>query len=166
MPSGPSPRGDARRHRRGSLVRNVVVLGLAAAALLTYIGTTGYVRRKGNALAQGERHAQALMLRMGDSQQLPLNLEPQPQTNEQGRSITFEWLDRESARNLRGRSERIIVAQSTPLPGVFARRGRVVMFFKDGAFDVEWVTLRGFDRLAADQNALLRRLKSAASPED
>lgn len=162
-PNCPSPESDARTVRRGSLLRNVIVLGIAAAALLTYIGSAGYVRRKGNAIAQGERHAQALMLLMGDSRQLPLNLEPQPQSNAHGRPIAFAWLDRESARSLRGRGERIIVAQSSPLPGVFARRGRAVMFFEDGEFDVEWLTLRDFDRLAADQDALLRRLESEGS---
>ena len=157
---------NQRMDRRSSVLRNVFFLALAAAALLTYIGTTGFVRRKGNAIAQGERHAQALMLRMGDSRQLPLNLELQPQTDAKGRSITFEWLDRESARILRGRDERIIAAQSTALPGMFVRRGRVVMFFEDGTFDVKWLALRDFDRLAADQDSLLRRLKSEVPPAD
>ncbi len=148
-----------RRHR----VRftSLIILVVAALALLAFIGVLGDVRRQRNAVLQAERHAEVYAARAGETGTLPLNLEPAKAEPAGTKMISMEWLSADEARLLRKSAGRVIVAWTVAMVRALGQDGRAVIFFEDGRFDVEWVTLARFREIRAAQEAEIRRLARA-----
>jgi len=143
--------------RRPQIVLLVVLLLVAAATLLVFIGLLGDFRRQGNALTQAKQQAAVYAGRSAGTGILPLNLEPEVGTESGAETISVEWLSAEEARLLRKSGSRVIVARTAPVVRALGRDGRAVVFFKDGRFDVEWVTLAEFEALRAAQQVEIAR---------
>ena len=143
--------------RRVRILSSVVLLLLAAATLIVFIGVLGDIRRQSNALLQAERHAATYAGRAEGTGILPLNLEPEAQDESGAGMIPIEWLGPDEARLLRKCRERVIVARTVPVVKAMGRNGRAVVFFRNGQFDVEWVTLSEFDELHTAQRAEIQR---------
>ena len=149
--------------RRLSILRSVVLLIVATIALLVFILAQGDARRRQRAMEQARWHASTLAKRVGEAGALPLNLEPDPAP---GRRLgMFESLSRQEARSLRRSDMRVIVAQTTPVLRVFAPDGRAAIFFRQGRFDVQWLTVQQFDELFAQQQDEIRRLEADVTPD-
>ena len=97
--------------------------------------------------------------RMADTDQLPLNLEPDVSLERQSRMIKVHWISRNDARTLRSGTGRIITTYSTRMPQVLARDGRAVVVFEDGKFNVEGLNLASFDEALAAQKREADRVR-------
>ena len=150
---------------RSSVFHSAIVLLLATLALVAFICMLGDLRRKNNAITRTRWHADAFARRVAGTDVLPLNLEPDVPPELRNQIIQVEWLPRDAARYLRSSQRRVIVAYTRPLPRVLGSNGRAVVFFQDGRFDVEWLTLSRFDGLFAAQQEEIQRLAAAAAEE-
>lgn len=157
--------GVGPRHRRRRFVRSVVFLSICTAALLVVILASGDFRRSQRAMEQMRWHASVLTGRVGPSGLLPLNLEPAPAPERLSGMFRIEWMPRDDARLLRGSGKRCAVAQTGALLQVLGREGRAVLFFENGDFDAEWMTLDQFDEQFAKQQAEIRRLAGQTTLE-
>jgi len=146
--------------KRPPLLRSVVFLLLSAGVLLIFIALLGDWRREHNILAQLESHAAAYASRMSEGGVVPLNLELSDSRDPKSR-LMDAWLSPDEARILRGADRRILAAWTVPLPRVLGADGRGVIFFEHGRFNVEWVPLKLFNALLADQTSEVRRLSAA-----
>jgi hypothetical protein len=146
--------------KRPPLLRSVVLLLLSAGALLIFILLLGDWRREHNILAQLEAHAAEYASRMSEGGIVPLNLELDDSRDPKSR-LMDAWLSRVEAQMLRGADRRILAAWTRPMLRVLGADGRGVIFFENGRFDVEWVPLKLFDSLLADQTSAIRRLSAA-----
>jgi len=154
-----SKSGDAGpRDRRRRFVRSVIFLTLCTAALLAIILASGDFRRRQRAVEQMRWHASVLTGRIGPGGLLPLNLEPDPTPERLSGMFNIEWMPRDDARLLRGSGQRCAVAQTGPLLQVLGPEGRAVLFFDNGNFDAQWMTLDRFDDYFAKQQEEIRRL--------
>ena len=166
----PNPNEDtaqtvaSRRREPGKeSLRTVVVLVVAAGGLLAFIAALGDFRRQQNALGQLQWHAGTYQLRMGDTDQLPLNLEPDVAPERQTKMIKVQWISREDARALREGTGQVIAVYSTPIPRALATDGRAVVLYEGGAFRVEWFGLDAFDEAMQAQQHEIDRLRQQRS---
>jgi hypothetical protein len=136
----------------------VVALLVATVVLFAFILVQGDVRRRQRAMGQARRYVAALVNRLGEPGALPLNLDPAPAPDRSEGTSSIEPLSREDARLLRASGQRVVAAQTRPVFQVLLPGGRAVVFFADGRFDVEWLSLAKFDELYAAQQAEIRRL--------
>ncbi len=143
-------------------LRSLLLLLVAASALLVFIAGVGDFRRKQNAIAQMLFHCDTYAARMGDTNTLPLNLEPDVAVTRQDTMIRVFWITRKDARVLRGQTGKIIAAYSGPIPRALAANGRAVAYFENGAFDAEWLTLDEFARRREKQKETVRRLAESS----
>jgi len=148
-----------RRGPRKDSLRTLVILVVAAGALLAFIAALGDFRRQQNALGQMQWHAGTYILRMGDTGQLPLNLEPDIAPQRQTKMIRVQWISRDDARTLRESADRIIAAYSVPMPRALAADGRAVVIFEGGKFHVEWLGLEAFDQAMQAQQREIDRIR-------
>ena len=147
--------------QRRSLFPNTVVLMLAIAALLTFIGIMGDARRTRNAILQADTYAAGYASRAAQTKVLPLNLEPGALSSAQPKLIDFEWLPTEHVRALRAASEPVLAAWSVPVRKFFGRDGRAAIVFHKGNFTVKWMDLAEFDQSQTAQAELVGRLSAA-----
>ena len=98
-------------------------------------------------------------MRMGDTDQLPLNLEPDVAPERQTRMIRVRWISRSDARTLREGSGRVIAVYSASIPRVLATDGRAVVIFEGGKFRVEWFDVDAFDEAMQAQQREIDRLR-------
>lgn len=156
------PEVDLHRRRR-SVLRSVLLLALCTIVLFVFILVQHDVRRRQRNMDDAFRCAGVLTGRIGEAGILPLNLEVAsggaPPVSE------FGYLLRRDAHILRASSRPIITAWTAPVSRVFAPDGRAVIFFTNGRFDVEWLTLAEFDRSYAAQQDEIQRLGTEANRE-
>lgn len=145
--------------QRPPLLRSVVLLLISAGALLIFIALLGDWRREHNILAQLEAHAAEYASRMSEGGVVPLNLELNISRDPKSR-LMDAWLSPDEARILRGADRRILAAWTVPMLRVLGADGRGVIFFAHGRFNVEWVPLKQFDVLLAEQSAEVKRISS------
>ncbi len=157
------PPAPPRREPRIDSLRTLVVLVVAAGALLEFIAALGDFRRQQNMLAQMQWHAGTYAMRMGDTAQLPLNLEPDVAPERQTKMIKVQWISSSDARTLRESTDRVIAVYSAPIPRVLAVDGRAVVIFEGGEFRVEWFGLEAFDEAMQVQQREIDRLKQQRS---
>jgi hypothetical protein len=155
--AGAKPRKPARP--------SALWLVVGALALFIFINALGDWRRKHNAIAQARWYADALASRLGEAQTLPLNFEPDVPEHLREGFFKMEWLSTDDARHLRGEKTPILVARTVPLPIVTGRDGRAVVWFRDGRFEPQWLSLDEFDQAQKTQEALLRSHASIAQPQ-
>ena len=147
-----------RRQKPQDSLRTILVLVVAAGALLAFIAALGDFRRQQNALGQMWWHVGTYTMRMADTDQLPLNLEPDVAPARQSKMIKVHWINRDEARTLRDSTGRIITTYSARMPRALARDGRAVVVFEDGKFNVEWLSLASFDDALQAQQREIDRL--------
>ena len=152
------------RTRRFSTSQMLVFLLLGAAALMVFNGLLGDMRRKQNALAQAKLHAQTYVKRAGESNRLPLNLEPGISDLQPAKMFRMEWLSSNEARLLRTSNQPVMVAQTVVLPFFLSADGRAVIFYNDGQFYEKWMTLTEFNQQLTRQQVELDRI--AATQHD
>ncbi len=148
-----------RREPRKDSLRTLLVLVVAASALLAFIAALGDFRRQQNTLGQMQWHAGTYAMRMGDTGQLPLNLEPDIAPERQAKMIKVHWISPNDARTLREGAGRVIAVYSTPIPRALASDGRAVVIFEGGEFRVEWFGLEAFDQAMQAQQREIDRLR-------
>ena len=152
--------------RPRSLLRSVLVVGLIAVALVVFTFLLGDVRRRHIVLAQAERYTDELQSRVFAPGLLPLNLEIEIPPHLRTRAYAAKFLSRQDAHTLRGTDRRIIAAYTVPIARTLAPDGRGVVFFEEGRFATDWLTLDEFDRLAAEQAEVLVRLRANRANSD
>lgn len=160
--------GAGPRDRRRRIIRSVILLALCTAALLALILASGDFRRRQRAVDQMRWHASVLTGRIGPGGLLPLNLEPAHAPERLSGMFRIEWMTRDDARLLRASGKRCVAAQTVPLLQVLGPEGRAVLFFEDGTFEAQWMTLDQFDDYFAKQQEEIRRLadRTPVEPPD
>ncbi len=153
--------GGLKRRRR-SIRRSVLVLAVTTAALAVFTLGLGDVRRKRNVMDQACAHVEVLQQRVTEGGRLPLNL-ALPQGPQHG-VYAVSWLSREDARLLRDSQQRVIVAETTQVHQSMGRDGRMSIYFENGRFDCEWLTVEAFAERLAAQQEVIRRLGAGAEP--
>lgn len=146
-----------------SIHKMLIVILLGAAALILFNGYLGDVRRKQNALAQAELHADRYLMRMGDENILLLNFELDFEDKQIAKLFRMEWLPSNHARILRQTDQPVVVAQSVILPLFLSTDGRAVIFFDKGQYNVQWLTHAEFDQVQAAQQSEIERISSSLS---
>lgn len=154
---GAGPAASEPVRSRAPIHRAAIVLVVCTIALLAFILVQGDSRRRHRAVEGLRRQVATLVERVGESGILPLNLGPNTGPRQQARASRVEWLTRQEARLLRRSAGRKIVAHTIPVRQVLSREGRAVIFFENGRFDVEWLTLAEFDECYAAQLNEIRR---------
>lgn len=166
MSMPPADSHDPTELRPGSPPRNslrsLLLLLVAASALMAFIAGVGDFRRKQNAIAQMLFNCATYTARMGNTNTLPLNLEPDVAVTRQDKMIKVFWITREDARTLRGQTGKIIAAYSGPIPRALSANGRVIAYFEGGSFGAEWLTLDEFSRRWKKQQETVRRLAKSS----
>jgi len=152
-----------RRDPRKDSLRTLLVLVVAAGGLLAFIAALGDFRRQQNALAQMQWHVGTYGMRMGETAQLPLNLEPDVAPERQSKMIKVHWISPDDARTLRESTGPVIAMYSVPLPRALATDGRAVVIFEEGKFHVAWMSLEAFDEAMQAQRREIDRLREPRS---
>jgi len=149
---------------RKALIRSLVLLIFAVAALIVFVLFLGDMRRKHVAVSQAKGYAATLRVRQGDGKALPMNLESEWPADVKARSFTFECLSREDAWHLRQSDQQLIVAWTVPIRRVIAPDGRAAVLFHQSSLAWAWLTESEFDRLFSEQERLLDRGEATARP--
>lgn len=154
QPSAPPTRSGSS----GRSVRSILLLIVGVAALLVFISLVGDFRRKQNTMAQMEWHTGTYASRMGNTVELPLNLDPDIPAARQALMIKVKWIDKNDARELRGYDGPIITTYSSAIPQALGSDGRAVIVFEKGKFRVEWMDVSAFDAAMKQQDARVAEL--------
>ncbi len=151
---------------RPSIMRSAILPMVGTLALFAFILVQGDSRRRQRAVDQAQWHMENLAQLVGEAGVLPLNLAPESAPGHP--SKMFEWISRQEARRLRNSHQRVIISHTrNPERIVLGPSGRAVVFFKDGQFSAEWISLSRFEELFAAQQDHIRRLAGdAGSPPD
>jgi len=158
-PPEAQPSAPATRPRSsGRSVRSILILVVGVAALLVFISLVGDFRRKQNTLAQMEWHEATYVSRMGNTVELPLNLDPDIPEARKDMMIKVKWIDANAARVLRGYDGPVITTWSSRIPQALGADGRAVIIFQKGKFRVEWMELPAFDQAMKEQNARVAKM--------
>ncbi len=145
------------------ILRPIIVLAVGTIVLFLLVLVARDFRWRQRAVAHAEWHAVTLSKRVGEAGALPRNLEPLPVPAGSPRTVDLEWLTRDQAHLLRGVGRRLVVAQTAAPPQLLAPDGRAVIFFENGRFEVEWLTLARFDELRAARQAAIQNLATTAA---
>lgn len=153
---------------RTPILRTMIVLAVGTIVLFVLLLAGRDVRWRQRAVSHAEWHAATLAKRVGKTGALPRNLEPLSVPAGSPRTVDLEWLPRDQAHRLRGVGHRLVVAQTAAPPQLLAPDGRAVIFFENGRFEVEWLTLARFDELRAAQQDAIQDLATttADTPSD
>lgn len=157
LPDRPHLGADLVGRRRRSLLTNLVVLAVAAAALLCFIAVVADVRRAGNAMRQATIQAEHFTLIMQGTGALPLNLEAYVPEGGDPRLVAFDWISTGDALKLRGTPEPVLAAWSPPVFQLFGPEGRAVVIFEAGEFTGQWMRNDEFLARRAAQEERLQR---------
>jgi len=148
--------------RRKRVVRTLSLLVVATVCLILFILGMGDLRRHEGAFALAKTYIDQVSQRIGQQHALPLNLAFRVDENP-GESAApgpkLEWLARDEAWLLRGSEHRVIAAQTQPILRRVMSDGCVVIFFENGVFSSEWITLGVFEKLVVAQAEEIERLK-------
>lgn len=148
--SGPLTERGAQT-KVAALIGRAVVLSIATMAVLLAITAAADIRRHQQAMDQARWHADVLTSRLGPNRTLPLNLEPADVAERLTPAVAIESPAPGEVVALRKVSTAIIAAQTVPQHMRLAPDGRAVIYFENGSFRVEWVTLDQFDRQMREQ---------------
>lgn len=143
METSNQPIGQIRSRRR-SPFRSLLGLLLLSGVLLVFIAGLGDWRRRHNIEALLTNQAQKFATRTNGAGLLPLNLKPDDPVDPKSR--LFEgWLSSDEALALRNqKGAEVMVAWTAPLLRVLGRDERAVIVFRDGVFQVRWMSLSTF----------------------
>lgn len=148
--------------RRKRVVRTLSLLAVATVGLILFILVMGDLRRHEGAFTLAESYIEQVSERVGQQHALPLNLafrvEEKPGESAAGRP-KFEWLTRDEAWLLRHSDRRVLAAQTQPILRRLMTDGRVVVFFENGVFSSDWISLDVFDRFVIAQTEESERLE-------
>ena len=157
---GPDDTELAKRRKR--VARTLTLLAVAAVGLILFILVMGDLRRHEAAFALAEAYIDQVSQRVGQQNDLPLNLAFRT-AEELGKSAAvrpkLEWLARDEAWLMRRSDRRVLAAQTHPIRRRLMPDGRVVVFFEKGVFSSDWISLDVFDQFVAAQTEELERLE-------
>lgn len=131
--------------RRLSISQMIILLLIVAVVFMAFNFLLGDFRRKQNAIAQAQLHAQHYAQLAGDSGLLPLNLKPKIDDNETTRMFRMEWLSSDEVRKYRNSDTPVIIAQTIELPLFLSANGRAVILYHNGIYTAQWMTIPEFN---------------------
>lgn len=159
---------DRLVQRRRRIIRSLIFLIAASLALALSIMVMGDMRHYRVAMNAGRTYIDQVSQRVGQQRQLPLNLRFDESVDDDATVFirNFEWLTRDQAYLLRRTKRRVIAAHSSPVRRWLLVDGRVVVFFQDGEFSLEWLSLPGFEAVWQTQSDEIGRLDRELREED
>lgn len=143
--------------RRLSIAQMIILLLIGAIVLMVFNFLLGDFRRKQNAIAQAQLHAQHYTRLAGESGLLPLNLEPKIDDTKTTRMFQMEWLSSDQVRKFRTSDTPVIIAQTVELPQLLTTYGRAVILYHEGNYTTKWMTLSEFDQQITQQTESIDR---------
>lgn len=141
---------------RKPLIRSVLLLGLGVILVFSFILWQGDLRRRRFAMVQIREHGDYLVSKVGPAQLLPLNLAAKDNSNMTHHHFKIDTPTRSQARQLRERPGPILAAYTYPVRQSLRSYGRAVVFFEDGRFQPDWLTLEEFEKVKAKQQAKIK----------
>lgn len=155
--------------RRKRVVRTLSLLVVATVGLILFIIVMGDLRRHERAFALAKTYIDEVSQRVGQQHILPLNLTLQVDENPgetSGPGPTLECLTRYEALLLRSSDRRVLAAQTQPIIRRVMSNGRVVIFFEDGVFSSDWISLGEFKRFVFAQDEEIEKLKQGEAAKN
>lgn len=141
--------------RRLSIPHMIILLLIVAVVFIGFNFLLGDYRRKQNAIAQAQMHAQHYTRLAGESGLLPLNLQPKIEDDEITKMFRMEWLNSLQVRKHRNSHSPVIIAQTIELPLFLSSNGRAVILYHEGKYTVQWMTSSEFNQNISQQQEII-----------
>lgn len=140
---------------RLSIPQMIILLMIVAVVFIVFNFLLGDFRRKQNAIAQAQLHAQHYARLAGESGLLPLNLQPKIDDDETTRMFRMEWLSSDQVRKHRNSDTPVIIAQTIELPLFLSTNGRAVILYHKGKYTAHWMTIPKFNQQISQQQEII-----------